>query len=50
MIYIDGWAHGKWNAFGMLSAEAIMALIGVVLFISIFVSVNKMKPVPEIIK
>ena len=50
MIYIDEWAHGRWNAFGMLTAEAIMALIGVVLFVSIFVSVNKMKPVPEIIK
>ena len=50
MIYIDEWAHGKWSAFGMLSAEAIMALIGVVLFISIFVSVNKMKPIPEIVK
>jgi len=49
MIYIDEWAHGKWSAFGMLSAEAIMALIGVVLFISIFVSVNRMKPVPQII-
>jgi PAT family beta-lactamase induction signal transducer AmpG len=49
MIYIDEWSHGKWGAFGMLSAEAIMALIGVILFISIFVSVNKMKPIPEII-
>ena len=49
MIYIDEWAHGKWNAFGMLTGEAIMALIGVILFISIFVSVNKMKPVPQTI-
>ena len=49
MIYIDEWAHGRWNAFGMLTAEAIMALIGVILFISIFVSVNRMKPVPEVI-
>lgn len=48
MIYIDEWAHGKWNAFGMLNAEAIMALIGVILFISIFVSVNKMRPAEEI--
>lgn len=47
MIYIDEWAHGKWSAFGMLNAEAIMALFGVILFVSIFVSVNKMKPVPE---
>lgn len=48
MIYIDEWAHGKWSAFGMLSAEAIMAIIGVILFVSIFVSVSKMKPMPEI--
>jgi MFS transporter, PAT family, beta-lactamase induction signal transducer AmpG len=48
MIYIDEWAHSRWSAFGMLSAEAIMALIGVILFISIFVSVNRMKPIPEI--
>ena len=44
MIFIDEWAHGKWSAFGMLTAEAIMALIGMILFIAVFVSVNKMKP------
>jgi PAT family beta-lactamase induction signal transducer AmpG len=48
MIYIDEWTHGKWGPFGMLTGEAIMALIGVILFVSIFVSVNKMKPVPEV--
>src|ERR1035437_488406 len=45
MIYIDEWAHEKWRAFGMLNIEAIIALIGMTLFITIFVSVNKMKPV-----
>lgn len=45
MIYIDEWAHGKWSAFGMLTIESIMALIGMILFITIFVSVNRMKPV-----
>ena len=44
MIYIDEWAHGKWGAFGMLSIETIMALLGIVAFISIFVWVNKMRP------
>lgn len=44
MVYLDEWAHGKWSAFGMLNLEAIMALIGMILFISIFVSINKMKP------
>jgi MFS family permease len=45
MIYLDEWAHGKWSAFGMLNLEAITALIEMILFISLFVSVNRMKPV-----
>ena len=44
MIFIDEWAHERWSALGMLNIEAIMALIGMTLFIAIFVSVNKMKP------
>jgi MFS transporter, PAT family, beta-lactamase induction signal transducer AmpG len=48
MIYIDEWAHSRWSVFGMFSAEAIMAIIGVILFISIFISVNRMKLIPEI--
>jgi len=32
----------------MLTTEAIMALFGMILFITIFVSVNKMRPVKEI--
>ncbi|WP_163712138.1 MFS transporter [Mangrovibacterium lignilyticum] len=45
MIYIDQWAHGKWGAFGMLSIESIMALLGAIFFVTIFVSLNKMRPV-----
>ena len=44
MIFIDEWAHGKWGAFGMLNAEALMALLGIIAFIAIFVYVNKMRP------
>jgi len=44
MIFIDEWAHGKWGAFGMLSAESIMAFLGAIVFIVIFVYVNKMRP------
>ena len=44
MIYIDEWSHREWGAFGMLTAESIMALFGVILFIAIFVTVNRMKP------
>jgi MFS transporter, PAT family, beta-lactamase induction signal transducer AmpG len=46
MIYIDEWAHGKWGEFGMLTTESIMALLGILAFISIFVWVNKMRPAP----
>lgn len=46
MIYLDEWAYKKWGSFGMLNLEAIMGLIGMILFISIFVTVNRMKPLP----
>lgn len=45
MIFIDEWAHGKWSAFGMLVAEAVMAFLGMILFISISLYINKIKPV-----
>ena len=45
MLYIDEWSHGKWGAFGMLTTEAIMALFGMIIFITIFVSVTKMRPI-----
>ncbi len=45
MLYIDEWTHGKWGAFGMLTTEAIIALLGIIIFIAIFVSVTKMRPV-----
>jgi PAT family beta-lactamase induction signal transducer AmpG len=48
MIYVEEWAHGKWGVMGMLNIEAIMALVGIITFITIFVSVNKMKPAVEI--
>jgi len=44
MIYIDEWSHGKWGAFGMLTTESIMAFLGIIAFIAIFVSINKMRP------
>ncbi len=48
MIFIDEWAHIKWGAFGMLTAEVIMALLGSIMFISVFVLVNKKTPVAEV--
>ena len=43
MTFVDEWAHEKWNSFGMLNAEAILAFIGMIVFITIFVSVNRTK-------
>lgn len=34
MIFVDEWAHGKWNSTGMLIAEALMPVLGAALFIS----------------
>ena len=48
MIYIDEWSHEKWKALGMLNIEAIMALIGITLFITVFVSVNKFRPLAAV--
>lgn len=49
MIYIDEWAHGKWSAFGMLNIEAIIGLIGMMLFLTVFVSVNRIRPAVEVV-
>ncbi len=44
MIFIDEWSHQNWGPFGMLMAEVIMAIIGTVIFISVFAIVNKRAP------
>ena len=44
MIYIDEWSYGEWGAFGMLTAESIMAFLGIIAFIAIFTWVNRMRP------
>ena len=43
MIFVDEWAHTKWSATGMLIAETIMPVLGAILFISIYVLVNRSK-------
>ena len=48
MIFIDEWAHVNWGPFGMLVTETIMAIIGTVIFISVFALVNKRKPVTQV--
>jgi MFS transporter, PAT family, beta-lactamase induction signal transducer AmpG len=46
MIFVDEWAHGKWSATGLLFAEAVMPLLGTILFISVLLSVKSVKPTP----
>ncbi|MCX6225546.1 MAG: MFS transporter [Bacteroidia bacterium] len=33
MIYIEGWAHSRWGAKGMLNTEAAFAVLAIVLFL-----------------
>ena len=44
MIFVDEWAHNKWSATGMLMAETIMPVIGAILFISVYLWVNRLEP------
>ncbi len=44
MIFVDEWAHNRWSATGMLVAETIMPVIGAILFISIYLWVNRLQP------
>ena len=48
MIYLDEWAHKKWGALGMLNIETVMGFLGMFMFIALFVSVNRAKPVIEL--
>jgi MFS family permease len=47
MIMLNGWAHSHWGARGMLTAEAAMGVIGMLLFLVVTVLVNTMRPVLE---
>jgi MFS transporter, PAT family, beta-lactamase induction signal transducer AmpG len=35
MTSVDGWAHGRWGAAGMLFTEAVMGAVGLVLFLGV---------------
>jgi MFS transporter, PAT family, beta-lactamase induction signal transducer AmpG len=35
MTRVDGWAHTRWGARGMLNAEAMLGLVGVVIFFAV---------------
>ena len=44
MTQVDGWAHGRWGAGGMLYAEAIGGAIGLLVFIVVTVLVPRARP------
>lgn len=45
MFWISGLAYAKWNAFGMLNMEAVMAVIAAVLFFTAKYLVSRRKPI-----
>jgi MFS family permease len=45
MTNIDGWAHEKWNAGGMLCVEAAFGLLGLVVFAGVIAAMPKRTPI-----
>lgn len=43
MTLIDGWAHTRWGAGGMLNTEAAIGMAGMVLFFAVVAGVGKVK-------
>jgi len=50
MTSVDGWAHGKWGSSGMLYAEAVSGMIGLVLFIGVMMVAARTAPAPAAVK
>jgi predicted MFS family arabinose efflux permease len=44
MTLIDGWAHTRWGAGGMLNTEAAICLLGMILFFGFAAASNRTKP------
>jgi len=44
MTLIDGWAHTRWGPAGMLHTEAVVCLLGMVLFLAFTAMANKVRP------
>ena len=44
MTLIDGWAHTRWGAAGMLHTEAVLCLLGMLVFLALAALVNRVKP------
>ena len=41
MTLVEGWAHTRWGAGGMLNTEAVICLAGMVLFLGLVMAVNR---------
>jgi MFS family permease len=44
MTLVDGWAHTRWGAAGMLNTEAGICLLGMVAFLGLRAMVDRIKP------
>ncbi len=45
MIYIEGWAHYRWGAMGMLNIEALFAFLAIILFLFVQAAMKERKSV-----
>jgi len=41
MTLIDGWAHTRWGAAGLLNVEAAFGVVGIVIFIAVAVTLPR---------
>ncbi|MBM3285927.1 MAG: AmpG family muropeptide MFS transporter [Candidatus Eisenbacteria bacterium] len=44
MTLVDGWAHTRWGARGMLNTEATLCIAGMLLFFGVAAGVKRMRP------
>nr|WP_320133944.1 MFS transporter [uncultured Holophaga sp.] len=50
MVFIDGWAHTRWGARGMLCTEALLGVVGCVLFLGVARVLGERGRGPELAK
>jgi MFS family permease len=43
MIYIEGWAHTRWDSTGMLNIEALFAVLAIILFLIVQAAMKERK-------
>src|SRR5205823_2872559 len=50
MTQIDGWAHARWGASGMLNTEAAFGMLGLVLFVGVVAALPKRAPALAVVE